>query len=34
LIADVFMGGVLCTLLAWVMENQPFMVRVRAEAEA
>jgi hypothetical protein len=30
----VFVGGVLCTLLAWVMENQPFMVRVRAGAEA
>jgi hypothetical protein len=31
--ADVFVGGVLCTRLAWVMGNQPFMVPVRAEAE-
>jgi hypothetical protein len=29
----VFVGGVLCTLSAWVMGNQPFMVRVRAGAE-
>jgi hypothetical protein len=30
----VFVGGVLCTLSAWVMESKPFMVRVRAGAEA
>jgi hypothetical protein len=32
-LADVFVGGVLYTHLAWVMGNQPFMVRVRAGAE-
>jgi hypothetical protein len=32
-VADVFVGGVLCTLSAWVMENQPFMVRVRVGRE-
>jgi hypothetical protein len=33
LIADVFVGGVLNTRSAWIMENQSFMVRVRAGAE-
>jgi hypothetical protein len=30
---DVFVGGVLCTLSAWVIGLLSFMARVRAEAE-
>jgi hypothetical protein len=30
--ADVFVGGVLITRLAWVMGSEPFVTRVRAEA--
>ena len=32
-IEDVFVGGVLCTLSAWIMGVPAFMVRVRAGAE-
>ena len=30
LLADLFVGGVLCTLAAWVIWNASFMARVRA----
>src|SRR5947208_3035313 len=33
-IADVFVGGVLCTLSAWVIWTASFVARVRAGAEA
>jgi hypothetical protein len=31
--ADVFVGGVLCTLSAWVIMEGSFVARVRAGAE-
>jgi hypothetical protein len=33
-VADVFVGGVLCTLSAWIIGFDSVVVRVRAGAEA